>query len=208
MACEKGGPDGPPHSRLGNRFFLKEVRTDSSVLEYVVYVRLVVYVVLVAPEPSTGILAIYSDLSSPGLGMPFAPKSTVNRFVNYAEELSMDSTTDQRGGALLDTSDPEPSYTVRGTAAFIRRLASLSLEADRKLRAQCPDAFISGPEQLAPVTLTTAGVAGFTDAQGRQIVYLASNSHRGLLLSGQFDWRLTPYPEGSHRMRLTAHRRL
>lgn len=119
----------------------------------------------------------------------------------------MDSTTNQRDGAILNTSDTEPSYTVRGTAAFIRLLASLSMEADQKLRAQCPEAFISDPQRLIPATLAIAGAAGFTDPAGRQIVYLMSDS-RGLLLSGQFDWKLTPYLEGSHRMRLTAHRRL
>lgn len=104
--------------------------------------------------------------------------------------------------------DPNPYYTIRATAPFVRRLASLSSESDRKLRQQCPTAFVGELVTLYPVVVPNTIVEplafGFATLHG-QIAITQENGHT-LRLDPRQVWSLIERPDGSSV--LTARERL
>lgn len=97
----------------------------------------------------------------------------------------------------------EPHYAVRLTRSVIRRLAKLSPEADRKLRAQAPAAFIGDIVPLHSARLNPESLFGvdvcFRASDGRPAVrpeYKGVYEGRGLHLDSRYIWSIEPCGDG------------
>lgn len=120
-----------------------------------------------------------------------------NKAADLPYALRADAAAQNQKSQATQKVDTEPRYTVSLPVSTIRRMAKLSPEADRKLRAQVPQAFsevvtfdqntrVGGD---ARIRLMQDGLTAATI----DVVSLGPQAGRGLYLPQGYIWDIVPY---------------
>lgn len=106
----------------------------------------------------------------------------------------------------------EPIYTIKATGSVIRKLARLSSEANAKLRAACPQAFVGNVVMLAAnyYEASIGRVVAHVVGAGPAITVEQRGPYKGLglRLDSRYEWAIEPVLPGSRERVLVARERL
>lgn len=122
---------------------------------------------------------------------------------DYGEKMNNDVAAKLRAAQEMANTTPAMGYSEAGkastseqthritvTTGFVRKLARLSSEADRKLREQVPEAFVGDIVNLYADPYVRGGVRA-VDGQGQTAIE-PSTIEPGLYLSNRYMWELVP----------------